>query len=230
MLLPLTLLLRNSYNFGEMKKILLLFSIIFVLNCMKSSIIDAISSDYFPHKTGNTWVLLNSDMDTMIVRVAGDTIIFGDSVKTMEFMGRVEVWNFEEPRIQKLVQLKTFREGEEIVLMDGFAPFIPYPPVEGDSTVETYTNSLVIQGDTFRVFHSMKSKVLGREEVNTPCGNFDSYRIDVQEAYTIESPYESILKAEQYTIYLGPDVGPVKIVVQGEETSTYELIQFLGEL
>jgi hypothetical protein len=211
-----------------MRRGFLLFFLI--LSCEMPSIVDRMVSDYFPYEEGREWIFLKNGEDTLYQKILGDTVLFGDSVFIVESFGEVQYIHRDEESLKNYRKTIVYRWGEEILLEERFSLNFELPLVINNEWRDTYSNTVVVYGDTFSINYNLVGKVQDITEITVPSGKYSSvYKVFLREEEEIREKGDRIFEGEEKVYYLAPDIGPVKIEIlkYTENDTTFDVLELL---
>lgn len=201
-----------------MKKNLFIFFIILTLTISCNNpdwLLYRASSDYFPLKTGNWWQYSQYGQIEQ-VEVKSETIVYGTNCIHLLRNYSDEFWKKTDNEIRKLYVRKINIGGTDFEIQKAWLLQYQLPFVLGAQWAETFTDTVLVMGDTIRIFHTVSRVVREIGDVNVLAGTFHQcYKLDYIEQVKInDSLVEDYAGYECYA----PQIGLVKKVINNRET------------
>ncbi|MEO0251090.1 MAG: hypothetical protein ABIM44_02470 [candidate division WOR-3 bacterium] len=186
----------------------------------QNSYLDEFFMDYFPLKTGMSWVFLSSDGREVRMEVVSDTIVNPQTNRyVVELMGDLNYFLKSKDGVFLEYGFSEIVNNQSIVFDEDVLPLFYQPVFKGQFFADTVSRVITIGGDRVyyrRLFFSEVSKgAFGRVHLRYRVQN--SVAIGEVEKYT-----------DQCFFYvLAPDTGPVFIQrVTDCDTINFNLIEF----
>lgn len=168
-------------------------------------------SSYFPSTQGNEWVYRDSSGATSKITV-GDTTTISNSSVTVQLFRTI----YYDTNDNETSSSETYYKVDDTGVYYHGTP--NYPSAVG---IQMIAFPLEI-GKTWQPFpgsSQMVGTVVGREDVTTPAGTFDCYKLELVSTYTNGSGSTESMTS---TLWLGDNVGQVK--------TAYSLSSYATEL
>lgn len=172
-------------------------------------------SDYFPLKIGNWWQYSQYGQIEQ-VEVKAETVVYGTECIHLLRNYADEFWKKTDNEIRKLYIRTVNIGGTDFEIEKNWLLQYRLPLVLGAQWAEIFTDTVLVMGDTFRIFHTVRRMVSEICDVNVLAGTFQQcYRLDYLEQVKInDSLVEDYAGYEWYA----PQVGLVKKVINNRET------------
>jgi hypothetical protein len=169
--------------------------------------------DYFPIKKDSWWKYENQT-GTELVKVEGDTVINNRPCLHLLRNFASEYWVKDNGQIEKLVVKTINYAGNDYALQESWLLQYQLPFVLGSAWSESFADTVMVLGDSFRIQQTIARKVVEINDVNTPAGTFfQTYKIEYVETYTLNDSTENYAGYE----WFAPGIGLVKKIINNTE-------------
>lgn len=191
----------------------LIIFLLFIINCGNDWLLYRASNDYFPLKTGNTWVY-NKDGIITTLEVLTDTTAYGLSCSHLTRNFSDEYWSKSNGEVKKLFLRTINYSGTDYILQQSWLLEYQLPFVLGNLWSETYNDTVIILGDTFKIYQQIWRKVMEITDISVPAGSFfQTYKIEFSETFSLNDSTEQYIGFE----WFAPGVGLIKRITNNVE-------------
>jgi hypothetical protein len=187
--------------------------LLLIINCSDDWLLYRTSSDYFPLKTGDEWVYEKNGTITTIETLT-DTTAYGLACSHLIRNFGDEYWSKENGDVKKLIFRTVDYGGTDYVLQQSWLLEYRLPFVIGNYWSETFNDTVVILGDTFRLHQTMWRKVVQIADLSVPAGSFyQTYKLEYSETFSLNDSTEEYSGFE----WFAPGIGLIKRVINNSD-------------
>ncbi|MCX8014955.1 MAG: hypothetical protein N2748_02950 [candidate division WOR-3 bacterium] len=198
------------------KSYLLLVILILTITCNNPNwLLFRAGSDYFPLKAGNWWEYSNYGQIEQVA-VVGETIAFNTPCIHLLRNYGDEFWLKTENEIRKLYVRTVNIGGTDYEIQNAWLLQYQLPLVLGAQWSEVFTDTVLVMGDTYRIYQTISRMVTEICDVNVFAGTFHQcYKLDYLEEVKIN---DSLVERYAGYEWFAPQVGLIKKVINNLET------------
>jgi hypothetical protein len=172
-------------------------------------------NDYFPLQKGYWWQYESNGVYET-VEVKGDTVAYGRPCIHLLRDFENEFWIKDNDEIRKLEFRTKNYDGTEYPIQQAWLLQYRLPFILGNYWTETFTDTVTVLGDTYRIQQTISRWVTEISDVNVLAGTFiQVYKIEYQEKFTLN---DSTYYYQGYE-WFAPGVGLIKKNIDNIETS-----------
>lgn len=201
------------------KWVLILLILVLATGC-ENSFSTRASADYFPLKTGNTWLynVLGENNYQIEIEVTGIENTQGDSVFLVSTGGEIKRFQRKPGTANRIRELYSTYEGEKVTFGTIYEPYLLLPPIEGEKWEKEFRFNSTHNGDTIEKNFLVKIDSV----INTTIIlNSETYKNVYKLRRTIVEDNDSLIQYD----WFAPNVGLIKKEILSDST-LWELSSF----
>ncbi len=207
----------------------ILVVIVFTGGCVASDpLAYRMMADYLPLRTaGDWWTYTDGEGRRMHLEVAGDSVVLNRACKVLERDYEREFWFRGGGEVARYVQETLEINAQDVVVEERWRPWLKLPLVLGNSWKDTFRKETVAFGDTILREVEISGRVVSRESLSVPAGEFDQcYRVEILLTELTESKiFGEAFQRRVFNEWYAGDVGLLRFEDGGNawELESYEL-------
>jgi hypothetical protein len=178
------------------------------------------TSNYFPLKTGNTWVYDvkgENNYRTEVV-VTQMEVTGGDTLFLVDVGGDMQYFQRQSAMANRVRELSATYEGDEVIFGTIYEPYILLPPIEGEDWEREFNFSLVYRGEPLEKNFSISVDSVISTSIVINSENYENvYRLK----RTVVEDSDSIVEYE----WFAPNIGLIKKEIPADSL-VWEIVSF----
>jgi len=201
--------MRNKFNWLVIFPIFVLL----IVSCNDDWLLYRAGNDYFPLKNG-TWWKYESDGVITNIEIQTDTVINNQPCSHWITNFADEYWSKDNGNIKKIILKTVNYNGTDYVLQQNWLLEYEIPFILGNYWTDTFNDTIVILGDTYRIYHTIWRNVVDIADTSVPAGTFfQTYKLEFSETFMLND------STEQYSGYewFAPGIGLIKRIINNSD-------------